>query len=347
MTFHFRACLLFALAAFPLPCARLLADGEASAAAGAGPAVEAAKAEEPAAAGAPAESADSEAEGGGNGEAEGGEDGEETSVRKRIPFSRYQPIVDRQPFGRPPASFDPDRPGEGASGDGAAAAEGGAAAAEFNASEEEQRIISSVRVCMLNRLPGGTIAVGFVDSSRQPAGNYYLEEGESRDGWTFKSADLKEWSVVLEQNGVEATIKLGDSAGGAAPGAKGGRRSPAPGRLAQGRPNGAAPAAAGPAAGGGALPGGLHPGSLRARRAQREAERKAAADALAAATAQAKAERERVAAEREQFAAEREQQREALLQLKEELARQREERQNQAAAAAQQGETPPEGQNQE
>ena len=347
MTFHFRACLLFALAAFPLPCARLLADGEASAAAGAGPAVEAAKAEEPAAAGAPAESAGSEAEGGGNGEAEGGEDGEETSVRKRIPFSRYQPIVDRQPFGRPPASFDPDRPGEGASGDGAAAAEGGAAAAEFNASEEEQRIISSVRVCMLNRLPGGTIAVGFVDSSRQPAGNYYLEEGESRDGWTFKSADLKEWSVVLEQNGVEATIKLGDSAGGAAPGAKGGRRSPAPGRLAQGRPNGAAPAAAGPAAGEGAPPGGLHPGSLRARRAQREAERKAAADALAAATAQAKAERERVAAEREQFAAEREQQREALLQLKEELARQREERQNQAAAAAQQGETPPEGQNQE
>ena len=239
-------------------------------------------------------------------------------------FARYQTIIDRKPFGREPPNFNPDAP----AGSAAAAAAGAEGEAVLNVTEEEQRIISSVRVSVLNVTPRGKVAVGFTDSSKSPAVNYYLLEGESRDGWTFVSADVPEKTVVLSQNGVEATIPLG---GGAPEG--GGKKGPGrPNLLGRPAASGSpampgtrSPAATEPAGRGGAF------AQLNARRARKEADQKAEAEARAAAEAQEKADREAAAADREQ-------QRAALLQIQEELRRQREERQQRAAEAGAGGE---------
>ena len=234
-------------------------------------------------------------------------------------FERYRTIIDRRPFGKEPPNFNPDAP----AGSAAAAAAGMEGEAAVDISEEEQRIISSVRVSVLNVTPRGKAAVGFTDSSKSPAVNYYLLEGESRDGWTFVSANVPEKTVVLSQNGVEATIPLGGGApeaggrkGGGRPNMLGRPGLPAPAMLGA---RGAAPDAGGAGRGGAFA-------QLNARRARKEADQKAEAEARAAAEAQEKADREAAAADREQ-------QRAALLQIQEELRRQREERQARAAEA--------------
>ncbi len=262
-------------------------------------------------------------------------------------FQPYKTILDRHPFGPEPVNFNPDAPGSSSGGGGAAAMD--PATAEALQQQEEQKIIAAVRISALNVTPSGKIAVGFTDNSKQPAGTYYLKVGESRDGWTVKSADAREMTVTLEKDGVEATLALGEGSSGG----KGGK--PGSGKIGQiqsqlGRQSRAGllrptpPAVApGAAQAGPSQPGGTSfIANLRARRrAQMEADRQAEAERKAA--AQVKAEQERAAAEaaaerERQAAAEREQQREALLQIQEELRRQREakeqQRKEEAAQAA-------------
>ncbi len=244
-------------------------------------------------------------------------------------FERYKTIMDRMPFGPEPVNFNPDAPGTAGTGGGGAGGAADPAAEEAAKSQQEQQILASVRVSALNVTPSGKVAVGFTDSSKQPAGTYYLKVGESRDGWTVKSADAREMKVTLEKDGVEATLALGEGAGGG----KGGKSGGAPGGQAQtrnrlGRQNRAgllSPAPSAPVGGG----GGSAFANLRARRAQKEAERRAEVERQAAAAAQAKADQEQAAAERERAAAEREQQRETLQQIQEELRRQREAKEQQ------------------
>lgn len=228
-------------------------------------------------------------------------------------FERYKTITDRMPFGPEPSGFNPDAPpGTAPKGGSAATGEGGLDVQQR--SEEEMKILSSVRVSMLNVTPSGKIAVGFTDSSRQPSANYYLKVGETRDGWTVKDADARALTVVLaNREGVEAKLKLGESAGGDA---KGGKKGAAVGlrRLQPGRP--AVQSANESAPPGSAL------ANLRARRQMREANAAEEKARLAAAAAEEKK-------AREQAAADREQQREALLQIQEELRRQRELREQQ------------------
>lgn len=240
-------------------------------------------------------------------------------------FARYRTIIDRKPFGPEPANFNPDTPGARGGGAGAGAAD--PAAQEAAKTQEEQRILASVRVSALNVTPSGKIAVGFTDASKAPAGNYYLKVGETRDGWTVKAADARAMKVTLEKDGVEATLGLGEGSGGAGKDGKTGapRASARPpvARLARaGLLRAAAPAvqtqAAPPAA-----PGGGSLANLRLRRAQKDAERRAEAERQAAAAEAERAAREKAEAERRQ---EREQQREQLLQIQEELRRAREQR---------------------
>ena len=256
-------------------------------------------------------------------------------------FERYKTITDRMPFGPEPANFDPDsRGGRG----GAAAGVDAVGADEAAQAEEAQRILSAVRVSALNVTPRGAVAVGFTDSSKQPAASYYLKVGETRDGWTVKEADAKEMTVTLERDGVEATLKLGEGTDGK-DGKKGGGAAPGGRMAASGvRPM---PGVTGgmrqpPRMFGGRMqPGAMQPGAsesagdalarLRARRDQKMVERQAAADRAAAAAELAKAEHEKAAAERERAAAEREQTRLTIQQIQEELRRQREARQNAAA----------------
>ena len=249
-------------------------------------------------------------------------------------FERYRTIIDRKPFGPEPANFDPDAPGSR----GGTAGGGGAvdpAAQEAMKTQEEQKIIASVRVSALNVTPSGKIAVGFTDASKQPSGTYYLKVGETRDGWTVKAADARAMKVTLEKDGVEATLGLGE---GSADSGKGGGKvktvagaavRPPVGKLARAGLLRAAPTPPGASA---ALGGSI--ASLRARRAQKEAEREEEKKRQAAAAEQARAEREKAAAEREKAAAEREQQLQQLQQIQEELRRNREERQQREAAQA-------------
>lgn len=244
---------------------------------------------------------------------------DEDVAKKQPSFERYKTIIDRKPFGKEPPNFNPDAP----SGSAAAAAAAAAAAEEEAAltpSEEEQQILSSVRVSVLNVTPDGKTAVGFTDSGKSPAVNYYMMEGESRDGWTFKSASVADKTVVISRNNVDVTIPLGGGAGGKDGARKGGRPQAGMMRAASQGRNATMVAEAG---GGGAF------AHLRARRARKEADQKAEAEAAAAAAAQEKA-------DREQAAAEREQQRTALMQIQEELRRAREERQAQQPAATEQ-----------
>ena len=236
-------------------------------------------------------------------------------------FAPFQTILDRMPFGPLPPNFNPDAPPGTATAGVAAAGEG-----EAEITEDEQQIVSSVRVSILNVTPSGAVAVGFTDSSAQPPANYYMKVGEKRDVWEVKEADPAEQTVVLVKNGVEATLKVGEGVAG------GDKKAPRGGRMAS--PARTLARAGGAEAGG----GGTHVSAmerLRARR-MRSVEDLKAEDARREAAA---AEDRKNAA---QAAAERELQREALMQIQEELRRQREEREQRAAQEAhekQQGET--------
>lgn len=250
-------------------------------------------------------------------------------------FERYRTIMDRMPFGREPPGFNPDAPSATAGGVGGA--DGGAG--EVPKSEEEQRIISSVRVSVLNVTPSGKVAVGFTDSSKQPTANYYLKVGESRDGWTVVEADAAEQTVKLSHDGVEAELKLGEGSGGEGKGGGAKGKAPALAGLAglRGRPGlmhrrpGAGPAAPDEQKPSAALAPGSALMQLRERRQRNAAEQAAENERRAKAADEEKQERERAAAERQQQLAQ-------LQQIQEELARQREEKaaRNQEAAQEQQ-----------
>jgi hypothetical protein len=254
-------------------------------------------------------------------------------------FARYQSIIDRQPFGPPPPGFDPTQPpGKGGAG-GGEEDDGGKTEAEISA--EEQKLMSSVRVSILNVTPSGAVMAGFTDSTTQPPVNYYLKVGDtSTDAakWTVKDADPSAGTVTLSKDGIDVTLSVGGETKKGATAGKGGAKGPRVAADDQQRVRGLMrkfpmppqAAAGGPAGGlaGDAAGEDEHGGSLarlRQRRMMRQAaevaQRQAAEKARADIEAQEKAERER---EREQAAAEREQQREALLQIQEELRRQRE-----------------------
>lgn len=256
------------------------------------------------------------------------------------PYERYQTIVDRKPFGPEPVNFDPEAAPGSAAANAAEAA--GGEMTEAQRTVEEQQLAASVRVSMINVTPSGTVAVGFTDSSVNPAENYYLTVGRSQNGWTVKSADPATESVTLEKGGVDVTVKLGETSGGKGKDARANRAN----RPMTLQARGGVPAAANPE-GAAAAPSGAPMGGiarLRMRRAemrakaQAEAEKKAQAAAAEAAEREERevreAEEKRARAEREaREAEEREQQREALRQIQEQLRKDRE-----ARAAAEAGE---------
>ncbi len=121
-------------------------------------------------------------------------------------FARYETIIDRMPFGRPPADFNPDVPSSSSASRTVNGWEDSPDTGEL-----EQQLISSVRVSALNVTPTGKITVGFTDSSALPHRNYLLEVGEKRHGWTVLGADPLKRMVNLMKDGVEATLKLGDN----------------------------------------------------------------------------------------------------------------------------------------
>jgi len=241
---------------------------------------------------------------------------------EKRPFKLYQGIIDLAPFGPPPEdpSVDPSTISR-------ADAKGAAQTEEERAVEKEQEELErAVSVSVMNISPDGKIMVGFTDATQKPPANHYLAVGVQRNGWTVKSADPAEKTVVLEKDGIEIERTVGK-----APEKGSSRTKAAP--VADRRKSDLL------AHGGGA--------SLRSRRAQKEAdreaelaERKAMRDEILRQKEEENARREEERAERE---AERDALRENLLNIQDELRRNRELKRLQEKQEEESAETEEEG----
>ena len=129
------------------------------------------------------------------------------------PFSLYQPIIDRCPFGDPPddPSAPPDSVSKGRGGRDEAAA-------EADAKKEQEQLEKAVRVSAIAVMPDGKVMVGFSDlsDSKHPR-HLYLAAGDERDGWLVKEADATGRRAVLVKDGkYEIERGLGADANGPA-----------------------------------------------------------------------------------------------------------------------------------
>ena len=224
------------------------------------------------------------------------------AVAERQPIDRYQSIIDRQMFGQPPPNFDPTKPPsqvQKGAGD------------ETMLTDEQKAIKSAIHFSAINVTPAGDVAVGFTDNSdsKMPV-HYYLQVGETRNGWK-----------VLEAEPVKATMKVAKGGGStaragvnAAPAfATANRRAGLLGGMRRSSADGEQPRP------------GMMGASLRERRALREQARQ---EELAK-EKELEAKRQAEAAEKEkereaQRQAEKEEQRRELQLLKDELRAQRE-----------------------
>mgnify|MGYP002515963776 FL=1 len=129
---------------------------------------------------------------------------------ERRPYSRYEGIVARAPFGAPPANFDPSvNPGTISARE--------AARAEKQLSVEQEQLKRAVKFSVINLDPAGVVRVGFSDtSSAKMPRHYYLAAGESRDGWRVVAADAAARTAKIEKDGVELDLVLGGEASGEA-----------------------------------------------------------------------------------------------------------------------------------
>ena len=120
-------------------------------------------------------------------------------------FRPYQTIIDRMPFGRPPAAS-------------AQAANASGAEAPDTPDETDPayakaaaRLRACVRVSAVNVPPGGEPMVGFTDTSQKPPRHHLLAQGQSADGWTVVSIDAPARRTVLSRDGVSVNLALGAS----------------------------------------------------------------------------------------------------------------------------------------
>ena len=123
------------------------------------------------------------------------------------PFSRYEIIIDRKPFGTPPP---------------AAAAPAAVDNAAVQQAQEEQKLARQINMVAVNKTPAGKTAVGFIDKSEKPERNYYLNVGETVNGFTVVEASYEDETATLRKDEVTITLKLGQGL------VKGGAPAPAP-----------------------------------------------------------------------------------------------------------------------
>ena len=110
------------------------------------------------------------------------------------PFSRYEIIIDRKPFGTPPP---------------AAAAPAAVDNAAVQQAQEEQKLARQINMVAVNKTPAGKTAVGFIDKSEKPERNYYLNVGETVNGFTVVEASYEDETATLRKDEVTITLKLG------------------------------------------------------------------------------------------------------------------------------------------
>ena len=107
-----------------------------------------------------------------------------------VPFAHYEGILRRMPFGRPSPPPPPAQP-------------------QTSAQPAPPPIFASkLTLCAINRTPGGAVAIGFVDGSANPPHNYYLDIGETENGFTVINADFDLEFAIVEKDGTPVTLKL-------------------------------------------------------------------------------------------------------------------------------------------
>jgi hypothetical protein len=112
------------------------------------------------------------------------------------PFSDYQPILDRMPFGALPVGF----------GQAPAVVP---TQTDAQVQAEQQKLAKQINMSCINVTPEGTTAIGFTDLEAKPPVNYYLLVGTSAGGWTVVDADYDLEVAVIEKAGVTINLKLG------------------------------------------------------------------------------------------------------------------------------------------
>lgn len=236
------------------------------------------------------------------------------AAAERQPLDRYQSIIDRQMFGRPPPNFDPSVPPSQVQR---------GAGEEKQITREQEAVKSAIHFSAINVTPTGEVAVGFTDNSDSKAPvHYYLKVGEERNGWKVLEADPVKAAMKIAKGDIEVDLDLGANSG------KGGGSTSRTGAMAAGsisanRRVGLIGGLRRPSSSGGAEPqAGM---SLRERRAQREQARREEMAKEKELEAKRRAEADEKEREREaQRQAEREEQRRELQLLKDELKAQRE-----------------------
>ncbi|MBP5790652.1 MAG: hypothetical protein J6W80_00120 [Kiritimatiellae bacterium] len=249
---------------------------------------------------------------------------------EKMPFERYQGVIDRYPFGRPPPNFNPNQMASEVS-------RSGANGSGEELTPEQEALTKAISFSVINLEPDGQLMVGFTDLSvpNSPK-HYYMRVGETRNGWIVKEADQGEKTMTVEKDGIEVSLSLGTSSKDAAVAAAGAKTTGAAAAKTATLAKTKSPLVAGePDENGASM-------SFRARKARREAERAEAAARIRAIEEQREQEkaeqREREEQLRQEREAEREEQREQLLAIREELKRAREESESSHAEDANGGE---------
>lgn len=112
------------------------------------------------------------------------------------PFSHYQPILERMPFGELPDNFGQE-------------VDPNAAKEDARLKIEQEKLARSINMSAVNVTPQGETAIGFTDLSVKPPASYYLVVGDEAGGWKVLSADYEEETAEIEKDGVTIALKLG------------------------------------------------------------------------------------------------------------------------------------------
>ena len=112
------------------------------------------------------------------------------------PFSDYAVILERKPFGVPPAAPEQAAPAQDA--------------VALQQSQAEQKLAKQINMVAVHKTPAGRVAVGFIDKSEKPERNYYINVGDTVNGYTVVEASFEDETATLQKDEVTITLKLGE-----------------------------------------------------------------------------------------------------------------------------------------